>query len=150
MKRLEPDPVERVVAAAPADVYAVVDDVEAYPEWMTGVQSVDVHERGPDGRVSVARIQMELPIPVVKGAFGFTGAIDRTPASRVTLRRKPSKAGDEQALTVDWHLSPEGSGTRVRLEMEATVDVPRFAPLGGPADSMAEGFADALVERVGG
>ena len=149
MKRLEPDPVERVVDAAPADVYAVVDDVEAYPEWMTGVESVDVNERGPDGRVSLARIHMELPIPLVKGAFAFTGAIDRTPPSRVTLRRKPSKAGDEQSLTVDWRLSPEGSGTRVRLEMEANVDVPRFAPLGGAADSMATGFADALVERLG-
>jgi ribosome-associated toxin RatA of RatAB toxin-antitoxin module len=150
VKRLEPDPVERVVSAAPADVYAVVEDVETYPEWMTGVQGVDVHERGPDGRVSVARIHMELPIPVVKGGFAFTGAVDRTPPSRVTLRRKPSREGDEQALTVDWRLEPEGSGTRVRLEMDATVDVPRFAPLGGPADSMARGFADALVERVGG
>jgi carbon monoxide dehydrogenase subunit G len=98
--------------------------------------------------VSVARIHMELPIPVIKGGFAFTGAIDRTPPSRVTLRRKPSREADEQALTVDWRLSPEGSGTRVRLEMDATVDVPRFAPLGGPADSMAKGFADALVERV--
>jgi ribosome-associated toxin RatA of RatAB toxin-antitoxin module len=150
VKRLEPDPVQRVVAAATADVFAVVEDVERYPEWMTGVQGVDVHERGPDGRVSVARVHMELPIPLIKGGFAFTGAIDRTPPSRVTLRRKASREGDEQALTVDWRLEPEGSGTRVRLELDAVVDVPRFAPIGGPAESLAKGFADALVERVGG
>jgi ribosome-associated toxin RatA of RatAB toxin-antitoxin module len=150
VKRLEPDPVERVVAAAPVEVFAVVEDVERYPEWMTGVQGVDVHERGPDGRVSVARVHMELPIPLIKGGFAFTGAIDRTPPSRVTLRRKPSREGDEQALTVDWRLEPEGAGTRVRLEMDAVVDVPRFAPIGGPAEALAKGFADSLVERVGG
>jgi uncharacterized membrane protein len=45
---------------APAEVvFAVAAEVEAYPEWATGVVDVEVHERDGDGRPALARFTID-------------------------------------------------------------------------------------------
>ncbi len=38
------------IDAAPEAVFAVASDLPTYPDWATGVRSVDVLETGPDGK----------------------------------------------------------------------------------------------------
>lgn len=51
-----------VIAGTPARCYAVVCDVEAYPEWVADVKDVAVLARDDEGRASVVRFRA--------GAFG--------------------------------------------------------------------------------
>ena len=43
-----------------------------------------------------------------------------------------------------------GAGpTQIRLDLAANLDVPRFVPLGGVGDSMADGFVSAATRELG-
>jgi ribosome-associated toxin RatA of RatAB toxin-antitoxin module len=53
---------QMVVAGSPERCFAVVADVEAYPEWVADVKEVHVLERDDAGRASVVRFRA--------GAFG--------------------------------------------------------------------------------
>ena len=43
-----------VVTASPEDCYALISDIEQYPEWADGVSSATVIERDLDGRAAQA------------------------------------------------------------------------------------------------
>ena len=47
------------VDASPADVLAVVADVEAYPEWANGIGLAEVLERDDAGRPAQARFKID-------------------------------------------------------------------------------------------
>lgn len=47
------------IEATPAEVLAVVADVEAYPEWANGIGGAEVLEREPDGRPAQARFRID-------------------------------------------------------------------------------------------
>ena len=51
-----------VIAGSPARCFAVVSEVEAYPQWVPDVKDVDVLERDDEGRPLVVRFRA--------GAFG--------------------------------------------------------------------------------
>ena len=51
-----------VVAGTPERCFAVVSDVERYPEWVADVKEVEVLERDDDGRARLVRFRA--------GAFG--------------------------------------------------------------------------------
>ena len=48
-----------VVAASPAECYALISDIERYPEWADGVSSARVIERDPSGRAEQASFSVE-------------------------------------------------------------------------------------------
>lgn len=47
------------IDAAAEDLYDVVADIGAYPEWATGVKSVDILDEDAEGRVQRARFVLE-------------------------------------------------------------------------------------------
>jgi hypothetical protein len=61
------------------------------------------------------------------------------------------KVGGTAKFDVIWRLR-DGENTRLALELDANLDVPRFLPLGGVGDSVAQGFISAasaeLVRRA--
>ncbi|NQV05995.1 SRPBCC family protein [bacterium] len=48
-----------VTRASAETVFGVAADLEAYPEWATGVNSVEVLDRDAEGRASRARFEVE-------------------------------------------------------------------------------------------
>jgi ribosome-associated toxin RatA of RatAB toxin-antitoxin module len=148
VRNVHPDRVERTVAAAPDAVFAVVEDAERYPEWLPAIEAVEVKERDAEGRAVLVRVSVRISLPVLSRDLAFTGRVIREPPQQVTLRREAGRSGDEQSVTVTWTVAPEGTGTRVGLELEAAVDAPRLVPLGPVGDMLAKSFADALVRRV--
>lgn len=56
-----------VIAAAPSDIMAVIADLEAYPQWSTGIKSAKVDASAPDGRP--ARATFVLDAGVIKDTY---------------------------------------------------------------------------------
>ncbi len=47
-----------IVAASPQDCYALISDIERYPEWATDVRAATVTARDPDGRATQASFRV--------------------------------------------------------------------------------------------
>jgi hypothetical protein len=127
---------------------ALLEAVDEYPAWYPEVvRAVDVLERGPDGRPTTARAQLHVARgPIVKD-FDLTLAVTIDRPHTVKLTRVPHQPTDQERFGVTWRL--EGAnGTRIRLELDANLDVPRFLPLGGIGDSIAQGFVAAAAREL--
>jgi ribosome-associated toxin RatA of RatAB toxin-antitoxin module len=139
----------RPVGLPAAQCFAVLADVDEYPEWYPEVvQDVDVLEREPDGLARRARTRLHLSWgPVVKD-FDLVLGIVAQPVTMVSLARV-SDAPTANTFAATWRLR-ESSVTEVAIELRAALDVPRFMPLGGIGDAIAQGFVDAAVRRLAG
>lgn len=141
------------VAPAPADeCFALLAAVDRYPEWYPqAVIEVLVLERGAVG-IAPARVRAKLHVgvgPIVRD-FDLVLAVQTVALQSVTLTRV-ADGGSEQQFDVAWRLRDAGHGhTRIELELRASLDAPRFMPLGGIGDSIARGFVDAATERLAG
>ncbi|MEU6276207.1 SRPBCC family protein [Streptomyces populi] len=106
--------------APPADVYAVLERVEAYPRWWPQVREV----RPVDEHSAVIRIRSVLPY-------------DITVTAR-TARRDPEACVLEIGMSGDldgwarWTLAAAGPGTRARYDQEVHVTTPLLRRLAVP------------------
>jgi ribosome-associated toxin RatA of RatAB toxin-antitoxin module len=139
----------RPVRLPAAECFAVLADVDGYPEWYPDVvHEVDVLEREPDGQARRARTKLHLSWgPVVKD-FDLVLGIDARPVTMVNLARV-SDAPSANTFEATWRLHETGM-TEIAIELRAALDVPRFMPLGGIGDAIAGGFVDAAVRRLAG
>jgi uncharacterized protein YndB with AHSA1/START domain len=109
---------------APIDrVWAVITDVERYPDWWPGVQKVVV--QGPDNTLRVGQIA-EL---AVRSSLPYTlhfrtEVIDFTAPERLVVRSTGELTGRGE-----WTLTPAESGTEVTYLWEVTLDKPPFSLL---------------------
>lgn len=108
---------ETVVGAPPDAVWAVITDLEAYPQWMEGVREVEVLERDGDGRPLEARFVVDARIMVVRYTLAYTWEEDA-----VTW----SLEEGEQLTQLDgsYRVTSDGDGSRVRYTLEADVEMP--------------------------
>lgn len=93
--------------------------------------------------VSRPRARTKLHVsrgPLVKD-FDLILAIVIQPPATVKLAR-PTNDPSQQQFGVTWRLQ-EGEGTRINLNLDANLRVPRFLPVGGIGNSMAKGFVAA-------
>ncbi|WP_406836495.1 SRPBCC family protein [Streptomyces sp. AHU1] len=106
--------------APPADVYAVLEQAEAYPRWWPQVREV----RPVDEHSGVIRIRSVLPY-------------DITITAR-TARRDPEAGVLEIGMSGDldgwarWTLVAAGPGTRARYDQEVHVTTPLLRRLAVP------------------
>jgi hypothetical protein len=123
--------------------------VDRYPTWHPDVvKSVDVLDRDGDGHPTRARAVLYVAVgPLVKD-FNLILAVTLEGSRTVKLAREPHGPGDDERFEVTWQLE-EGAGTRIRLQLEANLSVPRLVPIGGIGDSMAAGFVSAATRALG-
>ena len=116
---------ERMVVAAPAEqCFAVLVDVERYPEWAADIKDVSVMSRDSEGR--------PLEVTWRAGAFGrstsYTLAYDFSKAPRILAWKQTS--GDlTSKLDGSYRFDAEGDGTTevtYTLEVELRVPLPGF------------------------
>ncbi|MHB8439326.1 MAG: SRPBCC family protein [Acidimicrobiales bacterium] len=134
-----------VVASSPEDCFAVVSDVERYPEWAADIKQVTVTRRDSEGR----------PIDVSwrAGAFGrstsYTLQYDYSEAPRVLAWRQT--AGDLTAkLDGQYRFEPTAEGgtdVTYMLEVELRVPLPGFIKRRAQSRIMHTALAD-LRARV--
>jgi hypothetical protein len=127
------------VPAPLAQCLALVEAVDGYPVWYPEVvRRVEVLERDACGLPSRAQTKLHLSAGPVTKDFDLLMAVTVEPPATVTL----AKVGGDAKFEVIWRLK-EGDNTRIELELDANLDVPRFLPLGDVGDSVAQGFVSA-------
>lgn len=137
--------------AAPVDTaFALLEAVDAYPTWYPEVvKSVDVVERDGAGVPVRVRTHLHLAMGPITHDFHLLMSVSLERPTLVRLSRVPHEDTDPDRFDVVWRLAA-GERTDIRLDLSATLDVPRFLPIGGIGASVARGFVDAAVKRLGG
>jgi ribosome-associated toxin RatA of RatAB toxin-antitoxin module len=138
-----------LVPAPLEQCFALVRAVDRYPDWYPdAVRSVEVIERDVAGSPTRAQTKLHVAVGALTKDFDLLMTITAEPQASVKL----VKVGGTAKFEVIWRLQA-GESSRLSLELDATLDVPRFLPLGGAGDSVARGFVEAasaeLTRRAG-
>jgi ribosome-associated toxin RatA of RatAB toxin-antitoxin module len=121
--------------------------VDRYPSWYPEVvKHVEVVERDEGGRATKARTALHVATGPLSRDFNLLLAVTTQPQT-IKLTRQRHDASDHEQFDVTWNLAAEGAGTRIRLELEADLSVPRLLP-GGIGDAMAQGFIGAAGKAL--
>jgi uncharacterized membrane protein len=112
-------------------VWAVVQDIEAAPEWQRGLDAMTVLERDEEGRAVQCETTTDTKLKV------FTARVRFTYASPVELHWKQER-GDLRSMAGSWHLEDAGGGrTRATYTLE-----------GDPGALMGRFLKGRLEEKV--
>ena len=137
------------IASAPPDkTMALLEAVDRYPDWHPDVvKDVEVLARNDDGHPTRVRTKLHLAYgPLVKD-FNLVMAVASDGSRQVKLTKVQDAHSGPERFEVTWLVEDSG-GTRIRLDLAASLDVPRFLPVGGVGDGMAEGFVAAAVRQL--
>lgn len=136
-----------VVAAPRETCLWFLAAVDRYPDWYPDVvKQVEVLARGADGQPLTARTKLHVMAGPVARDFDLVMAVEVRQPDAVKLTRV-SDTGSQQQFDVTWRLA-EQSGTRIAVDLHANIDAPRFLPLGGIGDSIANGFIVAATRAI--
>jgi ribosome-associated toxin RatA of RatAB toxin-antitoxin module len=140
-----------LVDASLDETYRLLHDVEHYPDWYPDmVRSVEVVERDRYGHATKARTHLNVTAGALGSRqFNLLMTVEGEPLELVRLARIPHHAGDEEAFAVSWHLTQEAK-TRIRVTLDANLSIPRFLPVGGLGDTLAQGFVTAATKALRG
>ncbi|MGZ4180255.1 MAG: SRPBCC family protein [Solirubrobacteraceae bacterium] len=135
------------VDAPPDKCMALLEAVDRYPEWhLDVVQEVEVLARN-DGHPTRVRTKLHLARgPLVKN-FTLVMAVASDRMRQIKLTKVRDVDSGPEQFEVTW-LVEDTAPTLIRLDLSASLDVPRFLPVGGVGDGMAEGFVAAAVKEL--
>ncbi|MGH2661805.1 MAG: SRPBCC family protein [Actinomycetota bacterium] len=135
------------IDADPAEIMAVIADFESYPEWVDGIRSAEVRERGDGGRPSEVAYEFS--------AMGFSATYtlryEYEAEDRGVRWTTAEASGAVKDITGSYELEPLNGDTKVtyRLAVELGVPVPGFVKR--RADRTAINTAlEGLKKRVEG
>ena len=138
-------------ASTAASLEACLDLLKAldgYPTWYPEVvREVTVLERGEGGVVRRAKVKLHVAYGPLEKDLELLVSLTVDPPSRVVLARVPHSASDSEELEVRWLLE-DGAERQLTVELHASLEVPRFLPVGQLADSFAKGFAEAAARAL--
>lgn len=131
------------------DCFALLAALEAYPTWYPDVvRDVTVVDRGDDGGVRRAQAALHLAYGPVSRDLDLLLAVRVDRPQSVQLTHVPRGASSGASFDATWWLDDD-AGTKMRLELDATMPVPRLVPLGRVGDAFADGFMQAAVRELG-
>lgn len=104
------------IDATASEIFAIVADLEAYPDWLEDVTEVEVLERDDEGRVAAARMVVDVAI---RGAVSYTLDYDYITDERMSWMSRPG--GDVKHIegSYSFDINDDG-GTTVTYEL--TID----------------------------
>jgi ribosome-associated toxin RatA of RatAB toxin-antitoxin module len=129
-----------LVPYGPARMYALVDDVPRYPEFLPWCEAAEVHS--DDGRIQ------EASLHVAKGPFRdhFRTRNTRTPDVQIELELVD---GPFSQLEGRWTFAAMGEGSKVTLELRFEFASAMVARSLSPVfEAIADGMLDAFVTRA--
>ena len=107
------------VAAARPTVMGVIADFGSYPEWATGIRSVEVLASGADGRAE--QVRFGLDAGVIKDSYVLSYNWDGPAAVRWQLAEAGSVVTE---MSGEYQLAEDAQGTQVRYELTVGTRVP--------------------------
>ncbi len=135
-----------LVPYSPAEMFALVGDIEAYPEFLPWCSAASVHERGADE----VRATIELSKGGVNKAFTTCNRIQRDKMIEMRLVEGPFRH-----LEGFWRFTPLGDdGCKVSLDMEFEFASRMLDLVVGPvfsqvANSLVDSFQKRAVDVYG-
>jgi ribosome-associated toxin RatA of RatAB toxin-antitoxin module len=115
---------ERVAAATPAQVWAVIDDLERYPERVPMISKARrVTPRAPGAPLGPReRIEMQLKfrIALFSAKFGFVGDVTGEPERWLEL---DWVSGEPGSLHIRFDLEPVDDGRATRVRAAVSFDI---------------------------
>jgi Polyketide cyclase / dehydrase and lipid transport len=137
------------VDASLDESYRLLYDVAHYPDWYPDmVRSVEVVERDHYGHATKARTHLSVTAGALGSKqFDLLMEVEVEPLKLVRLARVPHHAGDGEAFAVTWHLTQDQK-TQIKVTLDANLSIPRFLPVGGLGDTLAQGFVAAAAKAL--
>jgi ribosome-associated toxin RatA of RatAB toxin-antitoxin module len=137
------------VDARPDKCLALLEAVDRYPDWHPEVvQEVEVLASN-DGHPTRVRAKLHLARgPLVKD-FNLVMSVATDGRRQVKLTKVHDAHSGPEVFEVTWLVEDTGP-TLIRLDLTASLEVPRFLPVGGVGDGVAEGFVAAAVKELSG
>jgi hypothetical protein len=127
---------------------ALLTALDAYPDWYPeAVRQVTIIEWADDGIASRAQATLHVSYGPLVRDFNLLLGLRVDLTGTVALTRVPHGASDREEFAVTWRLTEE-HGTRIELNLDAKLAVPRLIPLGGAGDAFAAGFVDAAIRAL--
>lgn len=137
-----------VVSASPERCVELLAAIDGYPDWYPdGVREVEVLEKDDDGQPTTVRTVLHVEVAGFNRDFNLTMSVKVDPKGRVALKKVKADSSDPP-FDVTWRVS-DGDGTRIELELDTALPVPRLVPLGGVGDSIARSFVSAASDALG-
>jgi ribosome-associated toxin RatA of RatAB toxin-antitoxin module len=150
MKELQGAATTRVSASV-AETLELLSAVQRYPSWYPDVvRRVEVLERRSDGTAARARTTLHVSQGPFTRDIDLVLSVETQPAGTVQLTRIPHDGRDRELFSVTWRVAEAQRGTKIDLELEANLSVPRLVPLGGVGGAVARGFVDAAARALDG
>jgi carbon monoxide dehydrogenase subunit G len=122
------------VAAAPADVLAVIADVESYPAWAGGVKDVEVLSTGAGGRPKQVRFVVDNG--PIKDTYVLDYSWSVTTNGTGNLSWTLVEADIIKSLDGAYELVAEGDGTQVTYRLSVDVRIPLLGMLKRKAEKV--------------
>lgn len=133
-----------VIAAAPAEVMAVIADISSYPDWSDGVKSVEILTEYEDGRPGDARFVVDA------GAIKDTYELEYDWNGDESVSWKLTQGQMMKALDGSYELTGNGDGTTtVVYKLAVDVSIPMIGLIKRKAEKVIVDTAlRGLKERV--
>jgi ribosome-associated toxin RatA of RatAB toxin-antitoxin module len=134
--------------ATPEQAFALLEDIDGYPVWHPEVvKEAEVLERDAQGHPTKAHCKLHVERGPMTRDFDLVMAVSVEPGRTIALKRIPHEQGDAERFEVTWHVDG-GQSTRIALDLLADLNVPRFLPLGGVGDGLADGMVSAATRAL--
>jgi Polyketide cyclase / dehydrase and lipid transport len=127
------------------DCLAFLAALEAYPSWYPDVvRELEVVESDEDGLPLRAETKLHLSWGPVSTDLDLLLAVRVRRPGLVQLTYVPRGPSSGASFEAVWRLE-DRAGTHLKLELDATMQVPQRVPLGGVGNAFADGFMEAAV-----
>ena len=140
---------DRHVAYAPDRMFALVADLKSYPRFVPNCRAMEVRpERIGASSPQFAKMTLTFG-PITQG---YTSRVVFDPAA-LTIDARATD-GPFSYLVSQWRFEPEGSGTRVRFDVDFKISNPLIAAVAEAAFAAKQGeimdaFATEADRRYG-
>ncbi|MBF6212986.1 SRPBCC family protein [Nocardia puris] len=133
---------------APSDrVMAVIADLESYPEWVAAAKSVEVLDKGADGRARTARFVLDAGVVKDTYVLSYDWRADDKAVSWRLVSGELQKAQDGTYELAD---EPDGA-TLVTYELTVDLNIPMIGMFKRKAEKVITDTAlKELKKRVEG
>jgi ribosome-associated toxin RatA of RatAB toxin-antitoxin module len=130
-----------LVPFTPAQMYALVEDVERYPEFLPWCAGAQLHERDEHA----LRASIDIGLAGLSSRFGTRNELD--PPHRMTMELVE---GPFESLHGEWQFVPVGdSGCEARLSMQfAFASRTQDALFGVAFEKICNELIDAFIRRA--